>query len=105
MQLKESNFSADNITYVFGVIVWDTMNGRSAQSPLSNLVSASMLFREHPAPPLPGSNVDDSQNPEPDNVQTTTKEPSTVSRQPGISGETTTTPVSVDRTDGEDRRK
>ena len=67
-----------------------------------------MLFREHPAPPLPGSNVDDSQNPDPDNAQTTTEEPGTVNRQPGISGggsETTTTPVSVDQTDEEDRRK
>ena len=62
-----------------------------------------MLFREHPAPPLPAGNVDGSQNPEPDNAQTTTKQPSTVSRQPGISDRgTTTTSASVDRTDDED---
>lgn len=41
-------FCIGNITYVFGLIAWDT-NGRSANGPLSNLVSASMVFREHAA--------------------------------------------------------
>ena len=106
--LKESIFfSSDNTTYIFGVIVWDT-NGRNAQSPLSNLVSASMVFREHAAPPVPGGNVDDSQNPEPDNAQTTTEESSTVSvsRRPGTDdrgSETTTPSGSIDRPDEENR--
>ena len=42
-------FVLGNITYVFGVVVWDT-NGRNVNGPMSNLASASMLFREHAAP-------------------------------------------------------
>ena len=36
---------------MFGVIVWDA-NGRNVHGPLSNLVSASMLFREYAAPAI-----------------------------------------------------